>query len=250
MESVLIIDDDISLCCMLKEYFALHDMKLDMSHHGLHGLEEARTGQFDMILLDVMLPGIDGFEVLRRLRPVSDVGVLLLTARSEVDDRVTGLEIGADDYLPKPFNPRELVARIRAVLRRRAQLPVDAPNDNTTRRLSVHGFDLDVSTRSAHYCGSSLPLTETEFALLEALLESPGVVLAREHLSDRVSQRPFHPLDRSLDMLVSRLRRKLDIKDNPGQAIRTIRSAGYVFMVPANDFSRPRLLNAEPLECQ
>jgi len=250
MESVLIIDDDISLCSMLKEYFALHDMKLDMSHHGVQGLEEARSGKFDMILLDVMLPGIDGFDVLRRLRSVSDVSVLLLTARSEVDDRIVGLEIGADDYLPKPFNPRELVARIRAVLRRRALPSGGAPPDKPARKISMHGFDLDAGTRSARYRGSSLPLTDTEFALLEALLESPGVVLAREHLSDRLSQRPFHPFDRSLDMLVSRLRRKLDIKDNPGQAIKTIRSAGYVFMVPTNDFSRPHLLNAEPIECR
>ena len=238
MESILIIDDDIALCSMLREYFALQKMDLAMCHHGLRGLEEAKSGRFDLILLDIMLPGIDGFDLLRRLRPVSDVSVLLLTSRSEVDDRIMGLEKGADDYLPKPFNPRELVARIRAILRRRNISPsYDVPG-TITGGFSVHGFEIDSAMRSARYRGTSLPLTETEFALLEAFLESPGVVLPREQLSGRVSQRPFHPLDRSLDMLVSRLRRKLDIIDNPGAAIRTIRSSGYVFMAPRKDCSR------------
>jgi two-component system response regulator CpxR len=248
MESILIIDDDISLCSMLKEYFALHKMKLAMRHNGLRGLEEARSGKFDLILLDVMLPGIDGFEVLRMLRPISDVSILLLTARSEVDDRINGLENGADDYLAKPFNPRELVARIRSILRRRSATAMDVLVRDDNRRISVRGFELDTATRSARYRGTVLALTETEFALLEALLESPGVVLGREQLSDRISQRPFHPLDRSLDMLISRLRRKLDVQDNPGQAIRTIRSTGYVFMVPERKLSRPQMLNGRALE--
>jgi DNA-binding response OmpR family regulator len=239
MESILIIDD---------EYFALHKMKLAMSHHGLSGLEEARTGNYDLILLDVMLPGIDGLEVLRLLRNVSDVSILLLTARSEIDDRVNGLENGADDYVAKPFNPRELVARIRSILRRRAMSAMDVVVRTGNRKISVHGFQLDIMARSAEYRGASLSLTETEFSLLEALLESPGVVLGRELLSDRISQRPFHPLDRSLDMLVCRLRRKLDIQDNPGQAIRTIRSNGYVFMLPEKKVSRPLMLNGRTLE--
>lgn len=242
MESILIIDDDVSLCSMLKEYFALQKMTLFMSHHGVHGLEEARSGRFDLILLDVMLPGIDGFEVLRRLRPVSDVSILLLTSRSEIDDRVIGLENGADDYLPKPFCPRELVARIRAILRRRTSPPIYGRFSESHAKLSVHGFYLDCATRKAKYRGTPLALTETEFSLLKALLESPGVVLDRERLSDRLTQRPFHPLDRNLDMLVSRLRRKLDIKDNPGRAIRTIRSMGYAFVVPDSSFAHtPRL---------
>jgi len=248
MESILIIDDDISLCSMLKEYFALHKMNLSMSHHGLIGLNEARTGRFDMVLLDIMLPGIDGLDVLRRLRQVSDVCVLLLTARSQVGDCILGLENGADDYLAKPFNPRELVARIRAILRRRAASPSEAHPSPTVRTISFHGFELDCATRSAEYRGNLLSLTETEFVLLEALLESPGVVLDREHLSGRISQRPFHPLDRSLDMLVCRLRRKLDIEDNPGSAIRTIRSSGYVFMAPREEVAWSPLANINALE--
>jgi DNA-binding response OmpR family regulator len=237
MESILIIDDDISLCSMLKDYFALHKMGLAMVHDGLAGLDAARRGRFDLVLLDVMLPGIDGFEVLRRLRAVSEVSILFLTSRGEVDDRIAGLENGADDYLPKPFNPRELVARIRAILRPGTTHPVDASPSKIAKRISAHGFDLDTSARSARYCGTPLALTDTEFALLEALIETPGVVLPREQMIDRVLQRPFHPLDRSLDMLVSRLRRKLAIGDNPGAAIRTIRSAGYVFTVPFKDSS-------------
>ena len=248
MESILIIDDDISLCTMLKEYFTLHAMQLSMCHHGVAGLEQARDGRYDLVLLDVMLPGIDGFEVLRMLRPISDVSILLLTARSEVDDRINGLETGADDYLAKPFNPRELIARIRCILRRRAARTAHLDSQHGGRVLSAHGFTLDRTARNVTYRGTSLALTDTEFILLEALLDSPGIVLDREQLSWRVSQRPFHPLDRSLDMLVCRLRRKLEIEDNPGQAIRTIRSTGYVFNPPAEP-AHPHLLSSPP-NCQ
>jgi DNA-binding response OmpR family regulator len=239
MESILIVDDDKALCSMLRDYFALQNMDLAMSHDGLRGLNEARSGRFDLILLDVMLPGIDGFDVLRRLRPISDVSVLLLTSLGEVDDRILGLEGGADDCLPKPFNPRELVARIRTILRRRTALPVQPAAGEAIRRLCVQGFEMDAGARSAHYRGTLLTLTDAEFALLEALLESPGVVLRREQLAHRVSQRPFQPFDRSLDMLVSRLRRKLEIEDNPGAAIRTVRNSGYIFTVPRDGFSWP-----------
>jgi DNA-binding response OmpR family regulator len=248
MKTILIIDDDTSLCSMLKEYFALHNLELAMSHNGLRGLEEARNGPYDLILLDVMLPGIDGFEVLRLLRPITDVPILLLTARSEIDDRVNGLESGADDYLPKPFNPRELVARIRSILRRRNSTGIDSGIGAGNQKNAVQGFMLDPKERSAEYRGTSLSLTEAEFALLQALLESPGIVLEREALFDRISQRPFHPMDRSLDMLVSRLRRKLDIQDNPGQAIRTIRSTGYVFMLLEKKTSRAPIVPRRILE--
>jgi len=248
MESILIIDDDVSLCTMLKEYLALHQMQLSMSHHGFIGLEQASSGGFDLVLLDIMLPGIDGLNVLRRLRPVSAVNVLLLTARSDVGDRIAGLDIGADDYLPKPFNPRELVARIKAILRRRPFPHVEAPPNPPSARLCVHGFELNRSTRAVRYHGHRLALTDGEFALLEALLESPGVVLDREYLFGRISQRPFHPLDRSLDMLVSRLRRKLGVSDNPGQAIRTIRSTGYVFATPGSSALHSQLEVAGEIE--
>jgi DNA-binding response OmpR family regulator len=231
MESVLIIDDDVALCRMLADYFALHQVQLAMCHHGLTGLERARTGTFDMVLLDIMLPGINGFEVLSRLRAVSQVSVLLLTSRGEAEDRIVGLEAGADDYLPKPFNPRELLARIRAVLRRRDRNigPAAPP---ASSRLANGGFVLDVAARTVSYQDSPLALTDIEFALLQALLESPGIVLSREMLVERVFHRGFNPLDRSLDMLVSRLRRKLDLADNPGALIKTIRSSGYNLVIP------------------
>lgn len=228
MESILIIDDDISLCCMLKEYFALQKMNLAMSHNGLDGLETARRENFDLILLDVMLPGLGGFEVLERLLPVSSARILLLTSRGELDDRINGLENGADDYVPKPFNPRELVARIRAVLRR-GKAPTLNTSSGSITKMSVHGFELARPSRKVWYRGILVRLTDTEFALLEALLQTPGSVLAREQLAERILGRPFHPLDRSLDMLVSRLRRKLEVADNPGAEIRAIRNSGYVF---------------------
>jgi two-component system response regulator CpxR len=238
MESILIIDDDIALCSMLRDYFALHEMDLAMSHDGLSGLDTVLRGRFDLILLDVMLPGIDGFDILRHLRPVSDVSVLLLTSRGEVGDRILGLENGADDYLSKPFDPRELVARVRAILRRRKPPSTQSGPGKIARKFSISGFEMDTAACSVQYREIPLALTEIEFALLEALLESPGVVLSREQLVDRIFQRPFHPLDRSLDMLVSRLRHKLEIEDNPGAAIRTVRNSGYVFSVPLDQLSR------------
>jgi two-component system response regulator CpxR len=238
MEQILIIDDDIALCTMMRDYFSVQDMSLTMCHHGVEGLEQARSGRFDLILLDIMLPGMEGFDLLCLLRRSSDVKVILLTSRGDVDDRIRGLEIGADDYVPKPFNPRELVARIRSILRR-GPASSARTSANFMGRVSVHGFDIDTAARKALYRGKALALTETEFALLRLLLGSPGVVLPREELFVRISQRPFHPLDRSLDMLVSRLRRKLDIEDNPGLAIRTIRNSGYVFDAPRNNSSKP-----------
>jgi two-component system response regulator CpxR len=229
MESILIIDDDVGLCTMLRDYFALHNVKLAMRHHGLAGLDTACREKYDMVLLDVMLPGMDGFEVLRQLRPVSEVGVLLLSSRGEPDDRILGLENGADDYVSKPFNPRELLARMRAVYRRRNLDPSRAATHRSVNELSISGFVINASKRTAGYRMHSLALTEHEFSLLEALLQFSGVVLSREHLFARVFNRDFSPLDRSLDMLVSRLRRKLTIADNPGAAIKTIRSAGYLF---------------------
>jgi DNA-binding response OmpR family regulator len=180
-----------------------------------------------------MLPGLDGFEVLRRLRTSSQVSVLLLTARGEDIDRIVGLEIGADDYLPKPFNPRELLARIRAILRR------TAANHSARggaiagiKHLSVGGIELDSGARTARCKGVDLDLTNVEFELLGALMGSPGQILTREHLTELVLDRRFNPFDRSLDMHVSRLRRKLDCAAKLGDQIKTIRSVGYQLAVP------------------
>jgi DNA-binding response OmpR family regulator len=206
-------------------------------HNGEVGLERALTGEFSIVLLDVMLPGLDGFEVLRRLRTSSQVSVLLLTARGEDVDRIVGLEIGADDYLPKPFNPRELLARIRAILRRSATTQAARSGAKTAgntgiKHLSVAGIELDSGARTAICNGVELELTNVEFELLGALMEAPGQILTREHLCESVLDRRFNPFDRSLDMHVSRLRRKLDDAASLGDQIKTIRSVGYQLALP------------------
>jgi two-component system response regulator CpxR len=236
LEPVLLIDDDIELCSMLKDYLGRHGFSVTTEHHGELGLHRALTGHFAIVLLDVMLPGLDGFEVLRRLRTTSSVSVLLLTARGEDIDRIVGLEIGADDYLPKPFTPRELLARVRAVLRRSAatrQTQEAKPQPPAIRHLSVAGIELDAGARTAVCNGVELDLTNVEFALLGALMEAPGQIVSREDLTESVLDRRFNPFDRSLDMHISRLRRKLDEAANLGDQIKTIRSVGYQLAIPA-----------------
>jgi DNA-binding response OmpR family regulator len=225
------VDDDIELCSMLQDYLARHGFSVTTEHTGDLGLRRALSGDFAIVLLDVMLPGLDGFEVLRRLRTSSQVSVLLLTARGEDIDRIVGLEIGADDYLPKPFNPRELLARIRAILRRSA---ANQPGKSTIKHLSVGGIELDTGARTAICKGAELDLTNVEFELLGALMESPGQILTREHLTETVLDRRFNPFDRSLDMHISRLRRKLDDLAGLGDQIKTIRSVGYQLAVPVS----------------
>ena len=236
MEPVLLVDDDIELCSMLEDYLTRHGFAVTTEHNGELGLHRALTGEFAIVLLDVMLPGLDGFEVLRRLRTSSQVSVLLLTARGEDVDRIVGLEIGADDYLPKPFNPRELLARIRAILRRTASSKSahGAVTSPAIKHLAVGGIELDSGARTATCNGVELDLTNVEFELLGALMAAPGQILTREHLTELVLDRRFNPFDRSLDMHVSRLRRKLDEAANLGDQIKTIRSVGYQLAVPVS----------------
>jgi DNA-binding response OmpR family regulator len=215
---------------MLAAYFGPHGLHLVARHHAQDGMDAARNGTFDLVVLDVMLPGMDGFSVLRAMRSWSDVSVLLLTARGADTDRITGLESGADDYLAKPFNPRELVARIRAILRRRASGMRSVDGRNLSgRRISAGGVVIDQPALTVHVRDQRLELSPVEFDLLSALVESAGQVLSREDLMERVMKKPFHPEDRSLDMCVSRLRRKLDSKDSQRSRIKTIRSVGYLF---------------------
>ncbi len=233
MEPLLIIDDDTELCGMLEDYLGRHGFRVTTEHHGELGLHRALTGDFSLVLLDVMLPGIDGFEVLRRLRGSSQVSVMLLTARGEDIDRIVGLEIGADDYLPKPFNPRELLARVRAILRRSQARQVKDERP-AIRHLSVAGIELDTGSRTVTAGGQLVDLTNVEFELLGALMEAPGQILTREQLTETVLDRQFNPFDRSLDMHVSRLRRKLDDVAQLGDQIKTIRSVGYQLAIPAH----------------
>lgn len=219
---------------MLTDYLGRHGFRIVPVHNGEAGLKLALSGGYALALLDVMLPGLDGFEVLRRLRASSSMSVLLLTARGEDVDRIVGLEIGADDYLPKPFNPRELLARIRAILRRGTQAESLAPIVKAVSdSVSVLGLELDASARSVNCNGRPVLLTDVEFSLLQVLMRSVGEVVDRERLAETVLGRKLHPFDRSLDMHISRLRRKLEDVCGLGERVKTIRGVGYQLAVPS-----------------
>ena len=232
MEDVLLIDDDVELCAMLTEYLGKHGFRVKTAHRGDTGLHAVQQRPWSLVLLDVMLPGMDGFEVLKRIRQESGVSVVLLTARGEDVDRIIGLEIGADDYLPKPFNPRELLARMRAVLRRQDNTPL-----TPATQLRVQDLELDMAARKVSKAGKRLELTDIEFGLLEALMRFPGKVLSRDELSHAVLGREFDPFDRSLDMHVSRLRRKL-ARDEEEDRVKTVRGVGYQLVLDRNSDGR------------
>ena len=219
--SVLLIDDDSELCELMREFFAGRGIAVEAIPDGRRGLARALGGAHDLILLDVMLPGLDGFEVLRQVRRRSLVPIIMLTARTARADRIAGLDAGADDYLPKPFEPEELIARIRAVLRRtnRAAAP-------STEVLEVHDIKLVPGTREVWSAGRPVEITTTEFDILEVIVRAAGRIISRDELSAAVYRRPAQPHDRSLDVHVSHLRRKLGAR---GGLIRTIRGVGYLF---------------------
>jgi len=225
MDKILIIDDDTELCALVTEYLSGDGFQVDSVHSGDRGLARALKTEHILVVLDVMLPGLNGFEVLRRLRASSRTPVLLLTARGEDVDRILGLELGADDYLPKPFNPRELVARIRAILRRTQNPTVTAPPS----LLQVGDIELDTSTRTVRQAGVAVDLTSVEFNLLEVLLRFAGQVVTREKLADAALGRKFAPFDRSIDMHVSKVRKKLGDTGGAADHIKTVRGAGYIF---------------------
>ena len=217
---ILLVDDDAELCTLLSEFLKREGFMVDCEHQGQAGLEKALGGGADLVVLDVMLPGMDGFEILRRLRARSKVPVIMLTARGEDVDRIVGLELGADDYLPKPFNPRELAARIRAVLRRYEQQPADSP------RVEVNGVTLDPGTREVFANGKPVELTTFEFDILEMLMRSAGRVISRDRLMENFYNRKATPFDRSIDMHISHLRKKIEHGDT---LIKTLRGVGYQF---------------------
>src|ERR1700692_2563963 len=225
MERILVIDDDVELCTLVGEYLQAEGFVVESVHDGESGLQRASAGGYLLVVLDVMLPGINGFEVLRRIRAKSRLPVLLLTARGEDVDRIVGLEIGADDYLPKPFNPRELVARIRAVLRRSQGKDSKQEVPDIIR---VGDVELDPATRSVRHRGEPVEFTSVEFDLLQVLLREAGRVVTREALVDEVLGRKFSPFDRSIDMHVSKVRKKLGDLDSEDH-IKTVRGAGYIF---------------------
>ena len=219
--SLLLVDDDIELCSMMKEFFAEAGHRLDCAHNGRDGLDCAFNGTYDLAILDVMLPVFDGFTLLQQLRRRKDLPVIMLTARVQQHDRITGLNAGADDYLPKPFDPDELLARIRAVLRR-----TDTTNWKTTEMVIIGDIQLNPATRKAWVAGSPVELTPLEFDLLEMLMRSAGRVVSREEITMALFEREATPYDRFLDVHVSHLRTKLE---HGRKLIRAVRGVGYVF---------------------
>ncbi len=222
MEHVLIVDDDVELCRLLNERLSTEGFTIEAVHDGPRGLKRALSKEHALVVLDLMLPGMSGLDVLRSLRAQSPVPVLILTARGEDIDRILGLEIGADDYVSKPFNPRELIARIRAILRRAVRPAVAASP------LVVGDLRLDLAAREAWLDRTLLNVTSAEFTLLEAFLRDAGRILTREHLTETVLGRKLGPFDRVIDVHVGNLRRKLGPVQN-GERIKTVRGSGYIF---------------------
>jgi len=224
--SVLLIDDDRKLRGLLTEYLGSSGFDVMSAGHADDGLRLLRTGHPSIVILDVMLPGMDGFEACRAIRRESAVPIIMLTARGDVTDRVVGLELGADDYLAKPFEPRELVARMDAILRR---------GKAAAETWSFGGLYVDPSRRSATLGGEEIPLTTAEFDLLEMLIRSRGRVLSRGQILDGVRGESWDAFDRSIDVLVSRLRNKLGDDPKHPRYVRTVRGAGYAFVGAADD---------------
>jgi len=219
--SLLLVDDDVELCGMMKEFFAEAGHRLDCAYNGRDGLSSALDGAYDLVILDVMLPVFDGLTVLQQLRRRKDLPVIMLTARARQPDRILGLNTGADDYLPKPFDPDELLARIRAILRR-----TDTTDWKGTAVLTIGDIQLNPSTREVWVAGSPVELTAIEFDLLEMLMRSQGRVVSRDEITMALFQREATPYDRFLDVHVSHLRKKLEGGRN---LIRAVRGVGYVF---------------------
>lgn len=219
--SILLVDDDAELATLMAEYFSAHAIPLTLAHDGEQGLARLLEGNFDLVLLDVMMPRMDGFETLRQIRRKSTVPVIMLTARTEHNDRITGLNAGADDYLAKPFSPDELLARVQAVLRRSGRAPVLKSDI-----LEANGIRLNSGTRQVLRDGTEIEVTSLEYDILEILIRSAGRVVSRDDLARSLYNRQADPLDRALDVHVSHLRKKLE-KDRA--LIRTVRGVGYLF---------------------
>lgn len=237
MNRILVVDDDLDLCELLAKYLQREGFEFDMVHNGSQGVEQALTGNYALVILDVMLPGMNGFEILRSLRNKSNLPVLMLTARGDDVDRIVGLEMGADDYLPKPFNPRELIARIRAILRR-APSEASETAASLSQRLVVGDVELNKNTRVVTRRGEQVTLTSVEFDLLEILMRSAGQIVTREDLVKSILGRNFTPYDRSIDTHVSNLRKKLGHYLDDIERIKTIRSIGYIYANPSEEVKR------------
>jgi len=227
---VLVIDDDRKLCRLLKDYLEPMGYAVSLVHTGPEGVESATASNWDAVILDVMLPGMDGFTALKNIRARCQVPVLMLTARGDEADRIVGLEIGADDYLPKTFSTRELLARLRAVIRRTR--PSEAPEDSGAEELVVGPLRVNIDARVALLDDQPLVLTPVEFDLLASLAKAKGRVRTREHLLEQIRSRDYEVFDRSIDVHISALRKKLGDDPKTPRFIRTLRSAGYMLINP------------------
>ena len=231
-QRILLVDDDVELCQLLTNYLAHDGFQSVAVHDGIEGLEQALSGEFALVILDLMLPGMVGTEVLSRIRLRSSLPVIMLSARGEDTDRILGLESGADDYVPKPFNPRELSARIHSVLRRvsAAQHPGGGP---VPEHVLIGDVELDAGSRSVRRGTRIVDVTSVEFDLLEAFFKAPGRVIPREELTKVVLGRELGALDRSIDVHVSNLRRKLGPAPDGRERIKAVRSVGYLYVIPS-----------------
>jgi two-component system response regulator CpxR len=228
MPKILIIDDDIELCELLTEYLSAEDFSVTSVHHGEAGLAQLKKDNtYDLIILDVMLPKLNGFEILRKLRQFSTIPVLMLTARGDDIDRIVGLEMGADDYLPKPFNPRELVVRLKAILRRTSTQQKDYSTHPP--HLNVDDITVDLEKRYVSINNKAIELTNTEYNILIYLLESADKAVAKEKLYEKALGRKMEPFDRSLDVHVSNLRNKLGLNKKGKSRIKTLHGYGYLY---------------------
>ena len=233
MTRVLVIDHDRQLCQQLNEHLLREGLTVRFAHDGMSGLASALSGQHDLVVLDEAVPQLTGIQLIRRLRAQSSIGVVLLSARAEEEDKIVGLECGADDYLAKPFSPRELVARIRAISRRLASSPTSNPSA-APEYLQVGDLELDEGARNCRRTGELIKLTTAEFDLLSTLLRSSGRVVHRKDLTKRVLDRDYSPFDRSIDVLASNLRRKLGRLPDGTERIRALRNVGYLYAHPAS----------------
>jgi two-component system response regulator CpxR len=238
METLMIIDDDRELCKLLVEYLTPEGFTVDTAHDGETGIEMILNSQYSIVILDIMLPGgRSGFDVLQHLRTKTDTPIIMLTARSDDIDRIVGLEMGADDYLPKPFNPRELLARIHAVIRR-SKYTQEIQPDTVGRKYRCGDVVLDLGALVVFKGNKPVKLTHVEFHLLEVLMRNYGRVVSRDDLANEVLERPLSPYDRSIDVHMSKLRKKLGDERGGSECIRAIRGTGYMYILSSSSEDR------------